>query len=110
MVLGALDSGNNESKPAAIKYCLFSGCSVCAAAVLAVIGISLLTQRRSQGFSTFTIIGVIFMSLALLASTLAVVFKRMYRYHYNRRIITSHRSMRQQEKEELAVPVACGIP
>ena len=92
---------DSETKPSAIKYCLFSACAAFCTAVFAVIGISLVTQKRFQDFSrnTLTIIGIFFLSLALLSSVLAVVFKRIYKYHYNRQIITSHHSIRSQNKD-----------
>ena len=87
----------SERKPAAIKYCLFSACAASCTAVFAIIGISLVTQKRFKDFSHNTLIaGMFFLSLALVSGVLAVVFKRMYKYHYNRQIITSHRFMRHQ--------------
>ena len=87
----------SDRKPSAIKYCLFSACAASCTAVFAVIGISLVTQKRFKDFSHDTLIaGLFFLSLALVSGVLAVVFKRMYKYHYNRQILTSHRFMRDQ--------------
>lgn len=85
----------DESKPSAIKYCLFSACAACCTAVFIIIGACLVSQKRFQDFPqhTITIIGLVFMLLALVASVLAIVFKRMYKYYYDRNIITSHRTM-----------------
>jgi hypothetical protein len=81
----------SQKEPSAIKYCLFSACT----AVFAIIGVSLVTQKRFKDFSHNTlIVGIFFMSLALVSGVLAVVFKRMYKYHYNRQIIASHRFVR----------------
>ena len=90
----------SDRKPSAIKYCLFSACAASCTAVFAVIGISLVTQKRFKDFSHNTLIaGLSFLSLALVSGILAVVFKRMYKYHYNRQIITAHRFMRHQNMD-----------
>lgn len=85
-------SNGSESKPLAIKYCLLSACSACCSVVFAVIGVSLVTQKRFKDFSlsTMTITGIFFLSLALLSTIIAVIFKRIYKYHYDRNIVTSH--------------------
>jgi hypothetical protein len=85
----------SQKEPSAIKYCLFSACAASCTAVFAIIGVSLVTQKRFKDFSHSTlIVGIFFMSLALVSGVLTVVFKRMYKYHYNRQIIASHRFVR----------------
>ena len=82
----------SQKEPSAIKYCLLSACAASCTAVFAIIGVSLVTQKRFKDFSHSTlIVGIFFMSLALVSGVLTVVFKRMYKYHYNRQIIASHR-------------------
>ena len=87
-----MGSDGSESKPLAIKYCLLSACAACCSILFALIGICLITQKSFQDFAhnTITVTGILFLSLALLSSIMAVIFKRLYKYHYDRNIITSH--------------------
>jgi hypothetical protein len=102
LLMKPMDLSNVESEPSAIKYCLFSACAACCTAVFAVIGISLVTQKRFHDFShKLTIVGIFFLSLALLSSVMAVVFKRIYKYHYDRKIIT--RSIRRQVNRDVNI-------
>ena len=97
-----MDYKENESKPLAIRYCLFSAFAACCASVFAVIGISLVTQKRFKNFSnTITIIGIFFLTLSLLSTVLTIVFRRIYKYHYNRNLFTSHRTIYRQVNRKI---------
>lgn len=92
----SFDMSGNESQPSTIKYCLLSAFAVCCTAVFAVIGISLVTQKRFEDIShnALTITGIFFLSLTLLSCAVAIVMRRIYKRHYYRHIMRSHGSIR----------------
>lgn len=75
-----------EIKKPTIKYCLLSSCALCLTVLFAVVGASLiLTQNRFEDFPhhASTVVGIVFLSLAVASILLAAVFRTMFKHHVN---------------------------